>query len=123
MNLHYYESTIFYSTLISWLVPVVLGFFRGLHEKSGWITLLASLSGLIFWSGIMIQICMEIWNDQYLKSLEKEALNGLGSNGAANAFASIFGWIPGVILFFVSLFCTYLFFRWISSKLQKTNQT
>jgi len=54
--------------------------------------------------------------------LDKQEMGLLGSNGAANALASVFGWFPGVVLFFVTLAVTVTVFRWLPNKLRKANK-
>lgn len=81
--------------------------------------LFAAMSGLAGWCSLHFSFLTNIWSQT---SLDKQEMSGLGSNGAANAIASIFGWLPGVLLFFATLSVTVAVFRWLPNKLRKTNK-
>jgi len=93
--------------MLGLLVPISLGVIRGIFPQSGWVILFAPVSGLAAWCSLHFSILINVWN-QTLSGMN--GAGGLGSNGAANAFASVFGWLPGVVLFFVSLFVTFALF-------------
>ena len=77
------------------------------------------MSGLAGWCSLNFSILVNIWS-QTLFGMN--GVSGLGSNGAANAFSSVCGWLPGVALFFVSLCVTLAVFRWLPKNLKKANK-
>jgi hypothetical protein len=119
MSLPYFDTA---SSLVSMLglVPILLGLIRGLFPKSGWMFLFAAMSGLAGWCSLYFSILFNIWKQSLL---DKQDIVGLGSNGASNAIVSIFGWLPGVFLFFLTLSLTIVFFRWLPSKRIRVNKT
>ena len=119
MSLPYLESASSVVGTLGLLVPIILGIIRGLFPKSGWLFLLAAMSGLAGWCSFHFSILTNIWNQTVL---DKQEMGGLGSNGAANALASVFGWFPGVVLFFGTLAVTVTVFRWLPNKLRKANK-
>lgn len=119
MSLPYSETASIIVGMLGLLVPISLGVIRGLFPQSGWIFLFAAMSGLAGWCGLHFSILINMWNQTLLGGQE---ISGLGSNGAANAFASMFGWLPGVFLFFVTLSVTVAVFRWLPNKLRKANK-
>ena len=119
MSLPYVETATSIASMIGVLVPVFLGLTRGLFRQSGWILLFAAISGLSAWCSINFSILASTWNNLHG---DTETLTGIGSNGAANAFASLFGWLPGVLLFFVTLIITFTAFRWLPNKLKRSEQ-
>ena len=119
MSLPYLETASSVAGTLGLLVPIFLGIIRGLFPKSGWMLLFAAMSGLAGWCSLQFSILANMWNQSLLNGQE---MSGLGSNGAANAFASIFGWFPGVVLFFGTLAVTVTVFRWLPNKLRKANK-
>jgi hypothetical protein len=105
--------------MIGLIVPVLLGLIRGLFRQSGWVLLLAAISGLSAWCSLNFSILTHMWNEIYQ---ETGVSGGIGNNGAANAFASLFGWLPGVLLFFITLTITFTAFRWLPNKLKRSEQ-
>lgn len=100
-------------------VPIFLGVIRGIFPQSGWVILFAAVSGLAAWCSLHFAILINVWS-QTLSGMN--GAGGLGSNGAANLFASVLGWLPGVALFFVSLFVTFTLFRWLPNKLKEASR-
>ena len=106
-------------SILGLLVPITLGVIRGIFPQSGWVILFAAVSGLAAWCSLHFAILINVWS-QTLSGMN--GAGGLGSSGAANPFASVFGWLPGVALFFVSLFVTFALFRWLPNKLKEANR-
>jgi len=119
MSLPYSEIASEVVNILGFFVPILLGIIRGIFPKSGWVFLFAAISGVTGWCSLHFSILINIWSRTLLDTKD---LSGLGSNGAANAFASVFGWLPGVALFFLVLFVTFATFRWLPNKLRKANK-
>jgi len=119
MSLPYSETAGNIGSTLGLLVPITLGVIRGLFPQSGWAILFAAISGLAGWCSLHFSILIAIWS-QALFGLKD--MGGLGGNGAANAFASVLGWLPGVALFFVTLSVTYVAFKWLPTRLKKVNR-
>ncbi len=100
------------------LVPVMLGLIRGFFPESGWKYLFAGISGLAWWSSLLVRILMSIWNRELS---DQQEMQGLGTNGAANAFAVIVGWVPGVVLFFVTMAMASVVLRWFRKRSREVN--
>jgi len=118
MTLPHSETAISVASAIGVLVPVILGLIRGFFPKSGWKYLFAGISGLAWWSSLLFRILTSIWNGELI---DRKEMRGLGSNGAANAFAVIFGWLPGVVLFFVTFAIVGAVFGWFSRRCKEAN--
>ena len=94
MALPHSETAISVAGMLGVLVPMILGLIRGFFPKSGWKYLFAGISGLAWWSSLLFRILTSIWNRELFN---KQEMQGLGTNGAANAFAVIVGWSrPGI---------------------------
>jgi hypothetical protein len=119
MSLPYVETASGVASMIGLLVPVLLGLIRGIFRQSGWILLFAAISGLSAWCSLNFSILASIWTRVHEGT---DPMTGIGSNGAANAFASIFGWLPGVLLFFATVIITFTAFRWLPNKLKRSEQ-
>jgi hypothetical protein len=119
MSLPYSETASGVVSILGLFVPISLGIIRGIFPQSGWVILFAGISGLAGWCSLHFSILINIWSQTLLDTKD---VSGLGSNGAANAFASVFGWLPGVALFFVALFLTFATVRWLPNKLRKANK-
>jgi hypothetical protein len=120
MSLPYSGTASRIVSILGLLVPISLGVIRGIFPQSGWVILLAAVSGLAAWCSLHFPILINVWS-QTLSGMN--GAGGLGSNGAANPFASVFEWLPGVVLFFVSLFVTFTLFRWLPNKLKEANRS
>lgn len=119
MSLPYSGTASRIVSILVLLVPLSLGVIRGIFPQSGWVILFAAVSGLAAWCSLHFAILINVWS-QTLSGMN--GAGGLGSNGAANPFASFFRWLPGVALFFVSLFVTFALFRWLPNKLKEANR-
>jgi len=119
MSLPYSETASGVVTILGLVVPISLGIIRGIFPRSGWVFLFAAISGLAGWCSLHFSILINVWSHTLLDAKD---VSGLGSNGAANAFASVLGWLPGVALFFLTLFLTCAAFRWIPNKLKNANK-
>ena len=119
MSLPYSETASGVVSILGLVVPISLGIIRGIFPQSGWVFLFAAISGLAGWCSLHFSILINVWSQTLLDAKD---VSGLGSNGAANAFASVLGWLPGVALFFLTLFVTFAAFRWIPNKFKKANK-
>jgi hypothetical protein len=119
MSLPYSGTASRIVSMLGLLVPLFLGVIRGIFPQSGWAILFAAVSGLAAWCSLHFAILINVWS-QTLSGMN--GAGGLGSNGADNPFASVFGWLPGVALFFVSLFVTFALFRWLANKLKECDR-
>jgi hypothetical membrane protein len=116
MSLPYFETASGVVSMLGLFVPISLGIIRGIFPQSGWVFLFAIISGLAGWCSLLISILINVWSQTLL---DRNDVSGLGSNGAANAMASVLGWLPGGALFFVTLFVTFMACRWIPNKFKK----
>jgi uncharacterized BrkB/YihY/UPF0761 family membrane protein len=119
MSLPYSGTASRIVSILGLLVPITLGVIRGIFPQSGWVIHFAAVSGLAAWCSLHFALLINVWS-QTLSGMN--GAGGLGSNGAANSFASVFGWLPGVALFFVSLFVTFALFKWLPNKLKEANR-
>ena len=116
MGLPHSETAISVASMLGVLVPVMLGLIRGFFPESGWKYLFAGISGLAWWSSLLFRILMSIWNRELF---DQQEMKGLSTNGAANAFAVIVGWVPGVVVFFVTMAMASVVLRWFRGRFKE----
>jgi len=107
MNLPYIDNAMTIASGIAIVIPCMLGVMRALDKKVGLFVLLLLLSSLIGWMALNFQSLASGWSLKYEVTLLQERgapvpeklMDRYVNDGASNAFAFLFGWVPATLIF------------------------